>query len=194
MNENRNKRIKQKNNIIDTYISDNSVGLEIGVFKGGFASHILNRKKIKKLYLLDPWSVQVQYPGRLYDGKRHNMSEVERNVRKSFGNMSNVEIIKDISTNVRKYIGENELDWVYVDGNHSYKFVLEDLENCRDLVKKNGYIMCDDYNWRGPNKNELGPKKAIHEFATKYNLEVILTGKEFNVLAEHIGASIKNIK
>ena len=37
------------------------------------------------------------------------------------------------------------LDFVYIDGNHMSKFVLEDAVNAFYCLKNNGYIMFDDY-------------------------------------------------
>jgi cephalosporin hydroxylase len=44
-------------------------------------------------------------------------------------------------------------DWIYIDGNHQYEFVLLDLESYYPKVKAGGSIVGDDYGvegwWRG---------------------------------------------
>ena len=56
-----------------------------------------------------------------------------------------------------------KIDYVFLDGGHEYKTVMNDLNCCRDVVQNNGTILCDDYDLaRAP-----GVKKAIYEFVTK---------------------------
>ena len=40
-------------------------------------------------------------------------------------------------------------DWVYIDGNHSYEAVRQDLELYWRKLKPGGYIVCDDYHHAG---------------------------------------------
>jgi predicted O-methyltransferase YrrM len=42
------------------------------------------------------------------------------------------------------------LDYVFVDGGHSYLDAFSDLNNVFPFVKQNGLIVVDDYNSRGP--------------------------------------------
>ena len=57
-----------------------------------------------------------------------------------------------------------KIDYVFLDGGHEYKTVMNDLNCCRDVVQNNGTILCDDYDLaRAP-----GVKKAIDEFVNKY--------------------------
>ena len=55
-------------------------------------------------------------------------------------------------------------DWVYIDGNHLYEYVKEDLEVSLRKTKAGGLITGDDYTeggwWEG------GVKKAVDEFST----------------------------
>lgn len=115
-------------------------------------------------------------------GGRCDMGRVEKLARNKFKNRPDVKIIKDFSTNLKKYIKDDELDWAYIDGNHSYEYVLEDLEICKDLVKNGGFILCDDYHpkWESGGTHvgsgKGGPIKAITEFCLKYNFTPIIVG------------------
>jgi hypothetical protein len=56
-------------------------------------------------------------------------------------------------------------DWVYVDGNHSYDYVMRDLQLCRMKVKPGGIIAGDDYTW---GEQEGFPvKRAVHDFTAQ---------------------------
>lgn len=69
-------------------------------------------------------------------------------------------------------------DWVYIDGNHLYEFVLGDLENYYPKVKAGGYITGDDYGSGGWWKD--GVTRAVEEFAARGGCEYRLTyGSQF---------------
>ncbi len=40
---------------------------------------------------------------------------------------------------------DNSIDAIFIDGNHSYSAVLEDIKNWRSKIKKNGLMIGDDY-------------------------------------------------
>lgn len=97
----------------------------------------------EKLHLIDPWLFQEEYPNRLYGGKVVKSQEDIDNiyqlvVQKTEG--KNVIIHRDFSSNVLPNLENNYLDWIYIDGNHSYEFVKQDLELCFDKVKRGGLI------------------------------------------------------
>ena len=78
----------------------------------------------------------------------------------------NVNLIKGNSKSVLKKIDMSKIDYVFLDGGHSYPTVKNDLECCLEVVLSNGTIMCDDYN--------IGHlpdvKNAIDEFVINNNL------------------------
>ncbi len=51
---------------------------------------------------------------------------------------------KDVIDLVKNNVGE--IDILFIDGDHTYKGVINDFENYSKLVKKGGYIIFDDYN------------------------------------------------
>jgi len=70
------------------------------------------------------------------------------------------------------------LNIIYIDGNHLYEFVKQDLELYYRTVKEGGLITGDDYGdggwWQG------GVKKAVDEFVAKGFVEAIeIKGGQF---------------
>ena len=162
------KKVKpslQRRNFLLKKMPKNSICAEIGVWKGLFSQKILNMVQPEKLHLIDPWLFQEEYPNRLYGGKAVKSQEDIDNiyqlvVQKTEG--KNVIIHRDFSSNVLPNLENNYLDWIYIDGNHSYEFVKQDLELCFDKVKRGGLIAGDDYNWR--EKENFPIRKAVNEF------------------------------
>ena len=89
--------------------------------------------------------------------------------------VKNVHLIKGNSNKILKKIDMNKIDFVFLDGGHEYETVKNDLDNCLEVVKKSGTILCDDYNLG----NALGVKKAIDEFVilNDLNCEIICDGR-----------------
>jgi hypothetical protein len=52
---------------------------------------------------------------------------------------------------------------VYIDGDHSYEAVRDDLRAWYPKLKHGGVLCGDDYYWRDA-KNELSIKRAVDEF------------------------------
>jgi len=146
----------------------NSIGAEIGVWKGVFTQRILSLVEPQKLHLIDPWKFQEEFPNRLYGGQVANSQEdmdkiYESVVAKTKG--KNVIIHRDFSSNVIPQLEKNYLDWVYIDGNHHYEFVKQDLELCFQKVKRGGFIAGDDYNWSPKeNRDDVPVRRAVNEF------------------------------
>lgn len=59
------------------------------------------------------------------------------------------------------------LDVLFIDGDHTYEFVLNDLLTWGPKVKDGGLILCHDSN----TQTYAGVRRAIDEFCAKYNLK-----------------------
>ena len=78
----------------------------------------------------------------------------------------NVHLIKGNSNKVLKKIDMSKIDYVFLDGGHDFKTVLNDLNCCVDVINNNGTVLCDDYDL----SNAPGVKKAIDDFVKEKNL------------------------
>ena len=92
--------------------------------------------------------------------------EAVQDLLKKFKN--NISLIKGNSNQILKKIDMSKIDYVFLDGGHEYETVLNDLNNCIEvLTRNNGVILCDDYNL----SNAPGVEKAINEFVRKNNFK-----------------------
>lgn len=154
-----------------------AIGAEIGVWKGEFSRVILEQTKPQKLYLIDPWEFQSEYPERMYGGKiaknQNDMDNIYRDVAFQFGERGDVEIVKKKSDVAMSLLPDRYLDWVYIDGNHHYEFVKNDLVISLKKVKFGGMITGDDYNWG----KEYGypVKIAVHDFVFENKIQHCLS-------------------
>lgn len=101
-------------------------GAEIGVQKGIFSNQILKFWK-GKLLCVDIWEIEDDY------------AEAKKLLR------DNATLIKDTSVEASKTIKDLSLDFVYIDADHHYNNVLEDLYAWYPKVRKGGIISGHDY-------------------------------------------------
>lgn len=140
------------------------VGVEVGVHRGYNALNILKGLSLKKLYLVDPWVDYVSDLGH----KMVGLAGAERSARKTLARYSDRLVwLKGTSANVVGNFEDNFLDFVYIDGDHSYKHVLHDVTAWTPKVKKGGMVSGHDYTSRE------GVKKAVDEYCSKNKVELI---------------------
>ena len=63
----------------------------------------------------------------------------------------------------------SEYDFIYIDGDHSEAAVWVDAILSFNILKINGIIIFDDYEW---NTDDKSPKKAIDRFIQEYNSKI----------------------
>lgn len=161
-----------------------SICAEIGVDKGEFSQQILKLVQPQKLHLIDPWQYQEEelYREARYgasgSGSQAFMDERYQNVVNKFSDeiqSGRISIHRGYSNLVCSQFEDNYFDWVYIDGNHSYEFVKQDLELYYDKVKKGGFITGDDYGTVGWWKDGLN--RAVDEFVAKGAVNLIKLDK-----------------
>ena len=78
----------------------------------------------------------------------------------------NISLIKGNSNNILKKIDMSKIDYIFLDGGHEYKTVMNDLSCCIEAINQNGTVLCDDYDL----SYAPGVKKAIDEFVKRNDL------------------------
>jgi len=143
--------------------------VEIGVHKGDFSARILKNARPKKLILIDPWKYfeSDEYSQSHYGGGRQSQSQMDERyegVLRRFGHEIEaglVEVKRSFSYDAANAFSDEEIDCVYIDGDHSYEGVKRDIDAFFPKVRRGGLIFGDDYVlgqwWRD------GVCRAFHE-------------------------------
>jgi len=119
------------------------VAAEIGVFKGGFSQKILEAAAPAKLHLIDPWPEQVSSGGVVGKG-----DELYGQVLARFHHRidaGQVAVHRTTSTEAAKEFPDGQFDWVFLDANHGYEGMKQDLEAYYPKVRPGGYITGHDF-------------------------------------------------
>jgi predicted O-methyltransferase YrrM len=136
------------------------VAAEIGVFFGENARQINKNLNIKKLYLIDPYMKYEEYKN---DGAYTKLKEAKKKAH-IINNFKNNIWIEEFSEDAIRKIKE-ELDFIYIDGNHEYEYVKKDLELYWPKIKRGGIISGHDIQYKEVSR-------AVLEFASKNKLQV----------------------
>lgn len=134
---------------------------EIGVWKGDNAERLCNLLDIEKLYLIDPYDEYEEYKEN--KSETIKLQKAHSEAKHKLNKYSFVNWIKDYSDQAIQEISE-DLDYVYVDGNHSYDYVKEDLENYFEILSNDGILAGDDIHYSGV-------AQAVTEFAIEHDLQ-----------------------
>lgn len=154
----------------------NGRGCELGTFKGDFAEIIIGVCEPKELILVDVWPPQVNSGDvngnnvELLDG-----SKLRHHVFDRFKHQPEVTPVHSMTVDALNNIPDNSLDYVYIDADHRYEGVLEDITLSYQKVKNGGYIMGHDYEMnpaKTDNHYEFGVKKAVDEFCKEYKQKI----------------------
>ena len=137
------------------------IGVELGVWEGRNALNIYNNVNLIKLYLIDPWHPYDRNKDLFIDDSIEDNEKRYQTTRKKFLNNDKVKIIRKKSEDAAHDFEDESLDFVYVDGDHSYEYVKKDLELWYPKLKKFGVMMGDDYGHLCGH----GVIKAVDEFS-----------------------------
>ena len=108
---------------------------------------------------------------------RENLNSLKsvQKLLKKYNN--NIKLIAGDTNSVLKEIDLKDIDFVFLDGGHSYQTVYNDLTNLYKHMKdKKKVILCDDY---GSESYIPEVEKAINDFRKKNNLQLNLIENRF---------------
>jgi len=146
-------------------------GCEIGVSTGGNSYAILKNTMIEKLYSIDPYS-PIDWPN-LHSKEVLDLYFLRIKMRlNQFDNRC--EMLRMFSVDAAKLFADDELDFVFIDGDHAYKSVMEDITSWYPKVRSGGIIGGDDYWDKGLSRDNTGPGviRAVNDFFNPLGLQI----------------------
>jgi hypothetical protein len=161
------KRTKRRWRVLYELLENKNpkVGAEIGIQKGMMTKKVLSMlPSIQKYYAIDPWLWYPEYKETVnkLNQERWNQNEMNFHFNEFKKNIqihkNKIVILKMFSKEASTHIKDGILDFIFIDGNHGYEFVKEDIQLYLPKVKKGGLIGGHDY---GHVKG--GVKEAVNE-------------------------------
>ncbi len=138
--------------------------VEVGVFKGDNAYGLLASTNMRLLIGVDPYMRYPAFDDNLNNPRgvvaRADLKQVRNEMlfrMEKFG--SRFMLITDFSTNVASRYANSYFDFVFIDGNHAYPYVAEDIRAWLPKVRPGGILAGHDY----VDKPKYGVIQACHE-------------------------------
>jgi hypothetical protein len=158
---------------IRPFLGENSVGGEIGVYKGGFGEFLLPH--CRKLYLVDPWyrAAPFWHSGLDGDSRVDTVIDILTKYRTEI-HEGRVEVVVDYSTNFLARVPDETFDFLYIDASHRYEQTRNELALAGKKIKTGGVLLGDDYD-SDPNSKQYGVFRAVNEFVEANKCELFLT-------------------
>lgn len=141
--------------------------VEIGSHIGESALIFASFSYVQRLDCVDPLII-----GNKTKGKEKRFEERLHYFMRS--GKEKVFLHKQTSEIYSKEVEDNSLDVVYVDGDHKYPSVLNDLDLWYPKIKSGGFLCGHDYSKR-PNHKHVEVNQAVDEFVDFHGLEIFKT-------------------
>ena len=136
------------------------VGVEVGVERGKY-SRVIMEAGASKLYAVDLWKNYDGYREHVDDGFYESIfMDAQENLKKF-----NVEFIRKESLAAAMDFEDESLDFLYLDSNHQFEFVLHDLFAWVPKIRKNGVVSGHDYK----KTKDFGVIEALSKYQEQTN-------------------------
>jgi len=159
-------------------------GAEIGVYQGRMSARLLRQIPRLHLTMVDNWASPDEQPERYRatgdrkavmpeDAQRKNKRLASRSTAQYSGRR---EILHMDSVEAAGHVRDGSLDWIFIDGDHSYEGCRRDIEAWEPNVKGGGWVSGHDYAPEWP-----GVVQAVDEYVerTEAHLETGQNGTWF---------------
>jgi predicted O-methyltransferase YrrM len=144
-------------------INDNKykIGVEIGLGFGSYSEFLLKNSKLEKLYSIDPFddSIAEYYPG------------LESTIEKLSPFKERSTFIRKKSEDAVNEFDDESIDFIYIDGDHRYELVIQDLTLWYPKLKKGGFFSGHDY--LSGSVISDGVVRVVNEFGENNNIDIL---------------------
>jgi len=158
------KKIKgmTRHGLYETFaVNGYKVGAEIGVYRGRNALDICKTVPNVTLFGIDHWQRQGSF-------------KTMQRVMKRYIRRGKFIIVKKDSLEAVEDFEDGSLDFVYIDANHHFNAVVQDLIHWSRKVRKGGIISGHDYYKR----YERHVMNAVNAYTTAHKISFFITDKE----------------
>ena len=140
-----NRKARKRWHVIADLIKDipEPVGVEVGVLTGRNLFYLLNNVPDLTMVGVDPYvpfdggDTNSKYSKKILDDM---YSSVKQKAEKH-----NCSILRMSSEVAVDYFKDNSIDFVFLDGNHKYDYVVQDINNWLPKIRKGGYLIGHDW-------------------------------------------------
>lgn len=185
----KNARVLQHRNAILPLLPKHKTIVEIGVALGDFSEQIIKICKPSSFIAIDIFQIHTQETiwgkstKEIFNHGSHLDYFTKRFQREI--NSEVVSILEGDSVVSLEKLPDHSVDIVYIDANHSYEAVSNELTIVKRKIKDTGYIILNDYTLVDPFMiTPYGVIQATNEFMIEENWEMIYFALEKNMFCD----------
>jgi hypothetical protein len=160
------KTIETRNELLEI-LPKNMICCELGVFKGDYSKIIHEILKPSELILIDNFTGIFGSGDK--DGQNHINIDLDiayDELKEYFSFDNKVKLIKNNTLNGLDIFENNYFDYIYIDADHEYNAVFDDLLKSFEKIKNKGYISTHDYIY------PYGVLNAVNDFCVLKGQEI----------------------
>jgi hypothetical protein len=169
-------------------------GVEVGVSTGGFSGQILKRWQGQKLYLVDSWRHLDDYLDSFNASDEIMQCRYQLAHKRLINYSSRINWLRERSESASKQFLDNSCDFVYIDANHSYQHVTQDIHLWYPKIRPGGLVAGHDYYNALANEaleptifgdfdpkelTSYGVKAAVDEFVKKLGVSLFTSNERY---------------
>jgi len=152
-------------------------GAEIGVYRGEFTEEFAEAGL--EMYAIDPW---IGYVGAGRTEKIQNKQDVNyTHAKDKLSKYKNCTLVRKSSMDALNNFKDGSLDFVYIDGDHRFRFIAEDIVEWYKKVRIGGVVSGHDYFNTPPKATNVicHVKEVVDAFTKAYDIENFYTVGHF---------------
>ena len=142
--------------------------VEVGTEEGRFAEQICQANPEAHLTCVDPYLAYARYKDQVRQDRLDHYYEVARRRMSKY----NCAIIRQPSLDAAQQFKPRSLDAVFIDGNHHFDFVVQDIIAWAPLVRKGGMVAGHDYKPEGQEETPIpfGVIEAVNAYTAAHKI------------------------
>jgi hypothetical protein len=146
-------------------------GYEIGVYRARYSDSLLKYNPDLHLTGVDAWEIYGGYK----DYEKTDIVDAHRESEETYAKYGDrATLIQGWSRDVAATVPDESLDFVFIDANHAFEYVVEDIALWSKKVKKGGIIYghdYDDYSNHHRRWSEMNVMNAVNGWMASYKIK-----------------------
>lgn len=171
------------NAVVKEQLKNVNIAVEVGVWRGDYTSIIIAMLQPNKFYGVDPYRIFDDYkdqPDPNEYANQQNLDKLFERVQNRYARWPNAELMRTTGVEAAASFEDNSIDFVYIDGDHTYEFVRKDIAAWWPKVRPGGILSGHDFTPGNPLKGHVyGVIEAVTEFANGEGLTIQETEEQY---------------
>lgn len=169
--------------LIKAYRPAINIAVEVGILKGQYSRYICNILRPEKFYGIDPFKLYEGYTDKpsidfqsqeALDILANKMAELIPSINKPKQSV----FLKKTSIEAASEFLDCSVDFIFIDGDHQYNSVKQDIEVWYNKITPDGVFCGHDYA-EGSSVEKFGVIDAVQEFVQQHKLRFAVTNDKY---------------